>query len=291
MNEEIKEVYIVGPTASGKSSLAIGVAMEYEGEIVCADSQTLRKHLDIGTAKPSKYEQEMVRHYMLDIIEPFAEFSVAEFKRMARKIIDDIKSRGKLPIIVGGSGMYIDSLYFDYDIGEQQTTYTKDQLEAKNVSQLQEIIKNNGWPMPENKKNPRHLMGVILRGGAVFDNRNVEQKGKLIVGLLPKDDVLKSRIKERIEKMLEEGLVSEVKHLQETYGSIPPRMDAIGYPLVQRYLQGDISLEEIKKEFTRSHWQYARKQKAWFKRNPQIRWFDDKNEAVLFIEERLNKNK
>lgn len=286
----LKELYIVGPTASGKSSLAIEAALNLHGEVVCADSQTLRKHLDIGTAKPSTSDQEKVVHHMLDVIEPFAEFSVADFQSMARGVVADIMSRGRLPIIVGGSGMYVDSLYYDYTIGEQQSRYDRAELEKLDVQELQNIITNSGWELPSNSQNPRHLIGVIMRGGVSHEDRDEHPSNKLIVGLMPSDDVLKERIAARIEVMFQQGLVDEVHALLDRYGSLPLKMDAIGYPLVEQYIRGQKTLDEVKQEFVRGHWQYARKQKAWFKRNENIEWFDNQHDALEFIKISLNKN-
>lgn len=286
-----QELYIVGPTASGKSSLAIEVARLFEGEIICADSQTLRKHLDIGTAKPSSDDQQKVRHHLVDIIEPFEEFSVAQFKNMAVPTIEEIKACGKLPIIVGGSGMYVDSLYFDYTINEHNTNYSREELESRSVRELQSIILDKGWKLPENAQNPRHLIGVIMRGGESYADREQAAAGKCIIGLLPDDEELKQRINSRVERMFEQGLVEEVNKLIERYGDVPERMDAIGYPIVAKYLHNEIALQQAKEEFARGHWQYARKQKAWFKRNKDIVWFTSSTEALGYIKSSMNKYK
>ncbi len=290
MSNKISELYIVGPTASGKSALAMSVAEQLNGEIVCADSQTVRRQLDIGTAKPPKADQEKIKHHMVDIIEPFEDFSVATFKSLARKCIDEIMNKEKLPVIVGGSGMYIDSLFYDYAIGEQKTNYDKSELEQLSVNELQKIIRSNSWPMPENSRNPRHLIGVIMRGGQVNHDMGEADIHKLIVGLLPSDEVLKQRISERTELMFSEGIVEETRLLIEKYGELPKKMDAIAYPIVSRYVEGSITLDEAKEQLRRGDWQYARKQKAWFKRNPHIAWFETQKDAREFIIQTMNKN-
>lgn len=290
MSNKISELYIVGPTASGKSALAMSVAEHLNGEIVCADSQTVRRQLDIGTAKPPKADQEKIKHHMVDIIEPFEDFSVAKFKSLARKCINDIKNKAKLPIIVGGSGMYIDSLFYDYAIGEQKTNYSKSQLEKLSVEELQEIIRGNSWPMPENSQNPRHLIGIIMRGGQVNQNRDSVEAHKLIVGLLPSDEALKQRIHDRTEVMFSEGIVEETRQIISQYGELPKKMDAIAYPIVSQYIEGSITLDDAKEQVRRGDWQYARKQKAWFKRNPHIAWFETQKEAREFIIQTMNKN-
>lgn len=284
MNKELSELYVVGPTASGKSSLAMMVAQTFNGEIVCADSQTIRKDLNIGTAKPSQADQNAVRHHMLDIIEPFEDFSVAEFQKMAREAIKDIGQRKKLPIIVGGSGMYVDSLYFNYSLNKQKSRYSRSDLEKMSISKLQIIIKDNNWIMPENSENPRHLIGLILRGGDVHNDRKIDASGKVIIGILPSDDTLKNRISERVEEMFENGFIEEVTKLLDVYDSFPDRLDAIGYPIAEKYIKGDITEEDAKALFKRGDWQYARKQKAWFKRNKNIKWFSDAKSAYGFVE-------
>lgn len=284
----IEELYIVGPTASAKSSLAMKVAVKLSGEIVCADSQTLRKHLDIGTAKPTKQEQQKIPHHMLDIIEPMDQYSVAEFQKKSRSIIADIKKRAKLPIIVGGSGMYVDSLYYDYSIEERPSSFDKAELEQKSVEELQKIIKEHGWKLPENKQNQRHLVGLIMRGGEVKQDRKSTDSSKCMVGLMPDDETLKHRINSRVEQMFELGLVEETKRLLETFGTFPTSIDAIGYPIVENHIKGSISLQEAKRDFARGHWQYARKQKAWFKRNPNISWFTEKEAALKYIEQSMS---
>jgi tRNA dimethylallyltransferase len=281
-------LFVVGPTASGKSSLAMKLAYEFDGEIICADSQTIRKELNIGTAKPSAKDQKLVNHYLLDIIGPYDDFSVNEFKVLASKAIEKVRSKGKIPIIVGGSGLYIDALYYDFnlEIKNKNSNYKK-KLEKMSAEQLREIIIKEKYELPNNSNNPRHLIGLILREGNI--NQNVTPvKNSLIYGMMPEKDNLKERINKRIEDMFEMGFVSEVEKLIKNYGRPTKKMDAIGYPLVIEYIDGIKSLEEVKKEFKSGDWQYARRQIAWFKRNKNIRWFSNEVDALRKITKELN---
>lgn len=279
-------LFIVGVTASGKSALAMDIARRHGGEIVCADSQTLRRSLTIGTAKPSIAERAVIPHHMLDVIGPYDTYSVAQFKRDADAIIDDIVARGKLPVIVGGSGMYIDALLYDYDVSGGSAEY-KLALSKLSVEKLQDIIGAKGYTMPANSQNPRHLAGVIARGGK-SPTHHEPRPGAVIIGLAREEQYLKKRIADRITHMFQLGLVSETVQLLETYGLPPRRMDANAYPIVLRYLQGECTLNEAKDLCAQADWQYARKQKMWFKRNPHIHWFHDSTEASAWVAENIS---
>ena len=278
-NSVPRTMFVVGTTATGKSGLAMRVAKELNGELICADSQTLRRGLDIGTAKPSKQDQADIVHHMLDIIDPYERYSVAQFQKAAKQLIQDIQSRGKLPILVGGTGLYIDSVYYSYALSDEPTD---DELEEKSVRELQEMITDNGWALPNNPQNTRHLVGVIRRNGSKPVNKDPID-GAVIVGMKRSDDVLKQRISDRIEAMLESGLLQEVRALINKHGRPPSRMDAIGYPIVLRYMDGEIDMDTAKELFKSGDWQYARRQKAWFARNEHIQWFDTELAAFEYI--------
>lgn len=273
-------IFIVGSTASGKTATAISLAHKINAEVICADSQTVRKDLNIGTAKPSKQEQDGIKHHLLDLIEPYESYSVARYKKDAEEAIKDIIIRNKVPIIVGGTGLYIDALFFNYTFKESNIDRKK--YENLTVKELQDIIIRRGYLMPRNTENPRHLIGVIARGNNnPEDNKPINNA--LIYGIKLDDEVLKKRINDRVEKMFEDGFIDEVKSLVKMYGTIPEKLDAIGYPIVQRYLDGQINLSEAKQLFKNADWQYARRQKAWFKRNKYIQWFTDSNELVITV--------
>ncbi len=278
-------IFIAGPTASGKSSLAMDLAKRIGGEIICADSQTVRKGLDVGTAKPSKEDQAEVPHHMLDLIEPYEKFSVARFKQMAQLIIKQVQERGNIPIVVGGSGLYMDALFYDFEVdGSQQIdVQSKNQLEQKPGNELQEIITKNGWELPENQNNPRHLVGLILRNGHNYENVQPIEGAKMFVIQRERED-LQQRIAGRIEQMLGAGLVEEVQKLQQEYGPVPEDFDAIDYSIFARYLKGEVNLAQAKEGLARKHWQYARRQIAWFKRNKFAQSLDSKGVSEPIID-------
>jgi len=275
----------VGATATGKSGLAMRVAKECGGELICADSQTLRRGLDIGTAKPTRQDRAEVVHHMLDVIDPYERYSVAQFQSEAQRLVKDIHSRGKLPVLVGGTGLYIDSVYYDYDLS---TGLTDDDLEQKTVRELQQMIVDQGWSLPNNPQNARHLVGVIRRNGTKPAN-NQPIDDALIIGMNRSDGALKRRIDERVEAMYEGGFLQEVKGVVQRYGPPPATIDAIGYPIALQYMKGEIDLGTAKEMFKAGDWQYARRQRSWFGRNENIEWFDEERLAFEHIKNRLLK--
>lgn len=284
-----KLVVIVGPTASGKSALAIKVAKEFDGEIICGDSRTVYRGMDIGTAKPTKQDQAKVKHWGLDLVEPGQRFTAYQFKKYAQKAILDIRNRAKLPVLVGGTGLYIDSLIFDFEFGQDANLAKRKKLEALNIEALQDFIHEMSLPMPFNFKNKRHLMRVIETKGRVGPRKNHLPKGVILVGITPADEALKKRIDLRIDHWFSSGLINETKKLLRNYGEIILKnTGGIGYGLVVDYLNEKTTLDETKKNFKKEHWQYARRQKTWFKRNKFIHWFGSSGQAERFIKQQLN---
>ena len=288
MNRKSQLVVIVGPTASGKTALALEIAKRFNGEIICADSRTIYKYMDIGTAKPSKKEQSDIRHFGLDIISPDTAYSAAQFKEMALTAIDDITNRGKLPIMVGGTGLYIDGVLFDYQFIPLTDTSERTRLNKLNVEQLQTEIMEKELPMPANSQNPRHLSRVIETSGAI------PKKGKLrpntcVIGIQTNLQILKDRITKRVEEMIKQGFIKEVTDLSKRYGWDAPGLQAPGYKAFKDYIEGKMTLDEAKAQFVRNDYLLSRRQRTWFKRNKSIHWVDDKAEAVDIITTYLNK--
>ncbi len=279
-------VFIVGPTASGKSDLAMQVAKANNGEIICADSQTIRRSMDIGTAKPSHKDRLEIPHHMLDIIDPYDTFSVAEFKLLAEQVIVDIQSRGKLPIIVGGTGLYIDSLLFNFEFRSLNTSqYSREQLNEMTVADLQTIITKNGYTLPHNAENPRHLIRTIesgatsMQGGSLYSKPMRE--GAIVVGLDPGRGILNQRIEQRVDVMLQEGLVDEYHRILDTYGEPPREFDAIAYKTIHQ--NPGMNQQELHEKLFIADRQYAKKQRTWLKRNTHIQWFAVNDEAVKYL--------
>lgn len=234
-------VVIVGQTGSGKSALAIKLAQKYNSEIICADSRTIYKGMDIGTAKPSAKDQSLAVHHCLNLVDPSQTFSAAGFKTQALQAIDAIYKKGKLPIMVGGSGLYIDSVLFDYQFsahgGERDA------------------------------QNPRHLK----KSDQPASPRKLRQN-TLMIGVRVTKEILDERIEQRVDSMFKAGLINEVKDLLAMYGEQAPGLNSSGYKSVVLHLKNDVSMDEARSQFIRSHKQLATRQMTWFKRNSDIIW-------------------
>lgn len=232
-------IVIVGPTASGKTALSIDIAKKHNGEIICADSRTVYKGLNIATAKPTIKEQQGIRHHLLDVAGPDERFTAADFKKLATIAIDDIHERGKLPIMVGGSGLYVDSVLFDYGFSGKNT--------------------------PKSKLNPRHL---------AKDQPKIHSKIRedtLIIGISVERDILKERITERVDQMIADGLLEEVSWLMDNYPN-SKALDSPGYKAFKKNVDGSVSLVEAKSEFIKNDFNLAKRQMTWFRRNKNIIW-------------------
>lgn len=247
---------VVGPTASGKTALAIDVAERVQGEIICADSRTVYKGMDIGTAKPGHEEQERVRHHLLDIVEPDEDFTAADFKRLANQSIQHIRSRDHLPMLVGGSGLYIDAVLYDYAFSPAD--------------------------VPRDESNPRHV------AKSVPQVRKPMRQDAIVVGLNVPREILKQRISERIEAMLEAGFLDEVRRVQAKFSG-SKAMLAPGYRAFSEHIAGRLSIEEAKALFITYDLALAKRQMTWFRRNKNIHWLDNPDTYIEQTLELLNK--
>lgn len=251
-------VVIIGPTASGKTALGIELAKEFNGEIICADSRTIYKGMNIGTAKPTIEEQCGVPHHLLSFLEPDQRYSAAQFKNDALRLIDVITKRGKLPIIVGGTGLYIDSVLFNYQFAPPNAE--RDTL------------------------NPRHL-------NSQNSIKNIDLRpNTAVLGLDPGKDELAKRIKARVEVMINNGFEKEVKQLLNIYGADNEAMSGIGYKTFVKYVHGEISKADAVEEFIKGDSSLAKRQRTWFKRNKSIHWIQKQSEAVELVTTLLSKN-
>lgn len=280
-------IVIVGPTASGKSDLAMQIARRHDGEIICADSRTVYKGLDIGTAKPSLQDRQEIPHHLLDVVGPDQEFSVADFKRLALAAIADIGSRGKLAIMVGGTGLYVDAVLFDYQFGPRADSALRQQLEAMSITELQEHCSKNNIKIPENNQNKRYLVRAIEVGGLQADHK-VMRSNTLVVGLSINSEELLPRIIKRAEVMLKAGILDEVRHGGAQYGWEHEAMSGNIYRIMRRHLDGEIALHEALHDSVRSDIQLAKRQRTWLKRNPSIKWVTSPLEALDAIGDFLN---
>jgi tRNA dimethylallyltransferase len=265
-------VVIVGPTASGKTSLAVTLAGRFRGEIICADSRTIFKDMDIGTAKPSLSERAGVPHWGLDLIAPGERYTVVDFKQYAEQKIDEIRSRGHIPFLVGGTGLYVDSVIFDYQFGSEADLILRAQLEQSTIEQLHKYCYENNITLPENKLNKRYVIRAIEQKGQPTGRRSEPISTSIIVGIATEKVTLRTRIADRTEQLFEDGVVAEATMLGEKYGWNNTAMTGNIYPLVHSYLMGEQTLEEIKEKTTTSDWRLAKRQLTWLRRNPYVNW-------------------
>lgn len=282
-------IVILGPTASGKSSLAMQLAKKFEGELICADSRTVYRGMDIGTAKPPMHDRKEVTHHLLDVINPDESFSAAKFKELALGAIDRIQTKGKLPIVVGGTGLYIDSLIYDFAFLPTISNEPREELEKLSIEKLQQKLKNENIDLPLNSKNKRHLIRAIETNGQIPVKKGLREN-TLLIGLAVKREEIKARIESRINTMIEEGLLSEVEDLCSKYNWQDPGMLSTGYKAMRSYKEGNQGLEDAKQQFARNDYQYARRQMTWFKRNEHIKWVDEPNDAIKLVQKFLQQN-
>jgi tRNA dimethylallyltransferase len=265
-------VVIVGPTASGKTGAAIWLAKKFKGEIICADSRTVYKGMDIGTAKPSSKEQAQVPHWGLDLVEPGEYFTVADFKSYATKKISEIRARGNRPFLVGGTGLYVDAILFDYEFGISVNQAFRKRLESMSIEELYIYCIKNNINLPENKQNKRYIIRAIEQRGINTSRRSAPIDNTIIVGIATDKINLRHRIEERAEQLFHDGVVEEATKLGEMYGWQNEAMTGNIYPLVRSYLRGELTYEEMEKKSVILDWRLAKRQLTWLKRNPYIHW-------------------
>ncbi|WP_156289136.1 tRNA (adenosine(37)-N6)-dimethylallyltransferase MiaA [Oceanobacillus salinisoli] len=282
-------IAIMGPTAVGKTKLSIEVAKQFNGEVISGDSMQIYKGMDIGTAKIKEEEMEGIPHHMIDMKEPDEEFSVADFKNYVQNYIDEISNRNKLPILVGGSGLYIQAALFDYNFSNQKRDETL-------TRQLEDRIKREG-PLPSYNRlkeidpvqaekihpnNHRRLIRALeiyettgLTMTEYQNNQTFESPYYLVlIGLEMERAQLYEQINQRVDVMVEEGLVDEVSKLLEKGYEGCQSMNAIGYKEFIPYFRGEKSLEESIEILKRNSRRYAKRQYTWFKNKMDITWYD-----------------
>lgn len=285
--EEGPLIVILGQTASGKTDLAIKIAQRYEGEIICADSRTVYKGMHIGTAKPTESDRKTIKHHILDIIEPSKAYSASDFKRDAIKAIDHIRSKSKIPIVTGGTGLYIDSLVYDFDFGNSPEPSLRDEIQNLSLAELQEEVKALGLSYEEiDYKNKRHLVRAIENRGIVRSKKPIN-RNTLVLGIKKRDEQLKNRIRLRNEKMIKDGLEKEVETLAGKYGWDAPGLNAIAYKEWREYFSGNQNIDQVKENMFKDNWQYARRQKIWFKRNKDIYWSTSVKDLIRQVDQFL----
>ena len=277
-------ICIAGPTASGKTALAVELAKEYNGEVVSCDSMQIYRRMDIGTAKPTQEETQGIPHHMLDVCEPDEDFSVSRYCDMATPIVDDILARGKTAIIAGGTGLYMDSLIKGNDFAAVPATGRRQELEALPLEAVVEQLRAvDPEALDRAQGNPRRIiraMEVYLETGITITEHNRRTQAipprytPIWFGLEDENrQDLYSRIDRRVGVMLEHGLVDEIKVLLAS--GIPANctaMQAIGYKEFVAALDGLCTIEEAADQVRQSSRRYAKRQLTWFRRNPAMHW-------------------
>ncbi len=281
-------IVIVGETASGKSAIAMEIAKRFSGEIICADSWTVYKDFDIGTAKPSLADRQAVPHHLINIADPEAGFSVAIFKEKAQQAIADVLSRGRLPILTGGSGLYVDSVLYDYGFLEQSDSDERAILNAMDLRDIVVLAHKRGLDMIGiDARNKRRVIRHIENKGVRPTKRDI-RPNTLVLGLRVPRDELAMRIQTRVDGMMSAGLENEVCQLSLRYGWKVEPMKGIGYREWQEYFIGSQTLSETRQKIIQNTKQLAKKQRTWFKRNNSIQWINSRSETVDLVTTFLN---
>ncbi len=282
-------IVVLGPTASGKTSISLRLAQHFDGEIIAADSRTIYRGMDIGTAKPSTEERAQIRHHLLDSVNPDESYSVADFQQQAMRAIDDIHARGKVPFLVGGTGLYIDSVIYGFGFRGPADPQQRAYLNSLDVEALQALLRDKSIPLPPNSRNPRHLIRAIETEGAIPAKQQLRPR-TLVLGLLPDADVLQAAIAKRADKMIADGLVDEARGLADKYGwDAPGLRHTPAYMIMRQCIAGAITLAQAKALLIRSDRQYAKRQRTWFKRDKNITWISNPDKAVDIVTTFLNK--
>ena len=290
-----KVVVIVGPTASGKTALSIELAKKINGEIISSDSMQIYKDMDIGTAKVTKDQAEGIKHYLIDCVSPDERYTVSDFKKDAENAIEEILAKGKTPIVVGGTGLYVNSLiygieYQDMKFDEQY----RDELmkKAETESGLKEIWDEANQIDPEamkkispnDKKRIVRVLEIFKATGKtkteqeILSRQNGVKYDYKVFGITMERGKLYSRINLRVDIMIEKGLEEEVRKLVNKYTKFPTAMQGLGYKEVVEYFDGNLTYEEMIDKIKQESRRYAKRQLTWFRKNKETIWLDSEND-------------
>lgn len=289
-----KVIVICGPTASGKTALSIELAKQIDGEIISCDSMQIYKDMNIGTAKPDEEEKQGIKHYLMDFVSPDERYSVADFKRDATRAIKEILNKGKMPIIVGGTGLYVDSMiygieYNEIDVDEKYRKQLEERINKEGLEILyQEAKKIDPIAIKKISHNDKKRIMRILEIYKVTGKTKTEQEKESrknevefdykVFAINMDREKLYERINKRVDIMIDKGLIEEVKSLKSKYNKFPTAMQGLGYKEVVKYLEKEYDREtmvDIIKQETR---RYAKRQLTWFRKNKQTVWLDGLND-------------
>lgn len=285
-----KVIIICGPTASGKTALSIELAKQIDGEIISCDSMQIYREMDIGTAKVTKEEMQGIKHHLINFVSPEERYSVADYKKDAKKAIKEIIKKGKVPIIVGGTGLYIDSLIYEieYQNIEHDDCY-RQQLEQRVKLEGLETLYNEAKKIDpvaiekisiNDEKRILRILEIYNATGKTKTQQEIESRKNrpeynyLVFALNWNREELYNRINKRVDMMMEQGLIEEVKNILNKHKTFPTAMQALGYKEVVEYLDGRISKEEMCDKIKMETRRYAKRQMTWFRKNKQTIWLD-----------------
>lgn len=300
-------IVICGPTASGKTALSIELAKRINGEIISADSMQIYKYMDIGSAKPTLEEMEDIKHYMLDFVEPNIRYSVADYKKTAEDCIEEILKKRKVPIIVGGTGLYVNSLiygieYNEIKLDEEYRQKLEERVEKEGLEKLyNEAVSIDSEAMSKISKNDKkrilrvleiyHETGKTKTEQEIESRKNEVRYDYKVFAINMDREKLYERINLRVDLMLEQGLIQEVKELVDKYEELPTAIQGLGYKETKEYLDGKISKEDMIEKIKMETRRYAKRQLTWFKKNKQTIWLNGlapKDENIQIILEEIN---
>ena len=292
----------------GKSKLAIELAKKINGEIICADSMQIYKDMNIGTAKVTTEEMQGIKHYMLDIISPDERYSVSDYKVQAEKCIEEILNKGKVPIIVGGTGLYINSLIYGIEFqnekyDEEYRKALEDMAQKEGLEVLYEKAKLiDPTAMEKISKNDKkriiRVLEIYHKTGKTKTQQEIESRKKEVkynyhmFAINMDRDILYERINKRVDLMINEGLIEEVKSILAKYSQFPTAMQGLGYKEVVEFLQGNIIKKEMEEKIKLETRHYAKRQLTWFRKNKETIWLDgqeDLEENIKIIIENYKK--
>ena len=305
-----KVIVICGPTASGKTSLSIELAKQINGEIVSCDSMQIYKDMTIGTAKPTKEEMDGIKHYLLDFVSPDQRYSVAEYKKDAENAIEKIISEGKVPIVVGGTGLYLEALIYNieyqnieedmeyrnklYEIEREQGLSKLYEMASKIDSKAMEKISPNDKKRICRVLEIYHLTGKTKTELEEESRKNEPKYNYKLFGITMDREKLYERINFRVDIMINQGLIDEVKNLLEKYNNFPTAMQGLGYKEVVEYLNGLITKDEMIDKIKMETRRYAKRQLTWFRKYKNLIWIngldDVQNNIKIILEEYSEKN-
>ena len=296
--EKIPLIAIVGPTAVGKTALSIELAKKFNCEIISIDSVQIYKRFDIGSAKVTTEEMDGVVHHLIDELEPNDTCSVYDFQKLARKKIDDIHSRGKMPLLIGGTGFYMNAVLNNYEFTNlEEKTYDIDVEKAKQYLKDNYVDTYNNIDLDNHRRVINAYNYVTNEQKSVTTNNNgdtiLEKYNPYLIVLNTEREVLYNRINKRVELMFEQGLEDEVKGIINDYGTELQALGAIGYKEMLPYLKGDVSKEETISAISQNSRRYAKRQLTWFRNKMNGVWYDTRSNSLLddVIEDIKNKFK